>query len=237
MEKATKWRGPKRKNLHKLKQWIIQKIEDTGEVRFSELWIEGRLLFKSPRYLSKCLKELKEENIIEEIRISHKNIRYRKAGSFDLLKKILLLDSTLERLQPKILVELSNLNKIFKNPMQKTSFITHLVLMELTEVFSSFESTLKAPTQLYAKWGLLFLEKTIRRFEKKLKTCRKICPKETEDSIRIVYWILQKSTIELSKSTNILSTQHPLRAQVLPAIDQERMNKTEKYYQRLLKAF
>lgn len=229
MVKPTNWQGPKRKNLHDAKEWIMQKLEDKGEIRWTELWGVDQSPFKSQKHLVECLEELQEMNIIEKVEISHKNKRYIKAGSFDLLKNLIYMDRQAETIQPRVLKELSELNKKFSNPMQRTAFITYMTLMELRYFFFRFERTLKTSTQLYTKWGLLFLGKAIRRFGNKIVTSGRSCPEETENALKLVYWTLQQPLEELSKATNTLPPQQPL-----PGIDQKQIQETGKYYERLL---
>lgn len=218
--------GPKKKNLTELKNWIIGKIEEKGEVRWKELWNEG--LFKSPKVLSSCLTELEKENVIEKVKISHKDIRYRKSGSYDLLRILISSDKQAEDLHPKVLWELRKMKIELTNPMERTAFITAMLIMELRNFLFALERTARAPTPLYTNWGLFLLGKLICRFGDRLAICGQTCPDETERALQIVYWVLYHHFEELRK----VMEPYIQQLQPLPDID---LDKAKNDYKRLLK--
>ena len=58
MSKADSWKGPQRKDLEPLKDWILREIENNGEVRWTYLWNNRISDLRSPKHLHKCLEHV-----------------------------------------------------------------------------------------------------------------------------------------------------------------------------------
>lgn len=189
--------GPKDKDLTEPKKWILEKIEEEGEVSWKSLWDKER--FKSPRHLSRCLKDLVEERAIEKVKVSHKDQRYRKAGSYNRLRSLIAWDKQVENMHPEVLAELREMKTSLASPMQRTAFVSALILAELRNFLFGLERVVRAPAQLYINWSLSVLRKSVLRFGDRLVTCGQTCPDETDRAIQIVQWVLHHRFGEIAE--------------------------------------
>ena len=186
-------RGRKpQKDLKKLKQWIIKKIEEKGKVSWSELWKEGKQLFKSQKYLSQCLRELTKERVIEKKVVSHKKRFYTKGEYLDTVRKLLQTDREEELLHLIVLKQLQRMKSEIPKRYEREAFILSLILKVFSNILSFMYRVGKTPTTFMTEWAYHVLENRIRRSMDIIVTCGRTCEEETDKAIRMTCYILQQ---------------------------------------------
>ena len=194
-------RGRKRKNLKELKQWIIDKIEEEGKVSWKELWTQAKELFKSQKYLSQCLRELREEQVIEEVIISHKKRFYTKGEYLQIVRELLQTDREEELRHLIVLNELQRMKSEVSKRYEREAFILSLLLKEFSNILFAMYRIGRAPTPFITNWAFYILGKMMRRFMDIVVTCGRSCPEETEKAIRMTCYILQQPIKKMADLT------------------------------------
>ena len=112
--------------------------------------------------------------------------------------------------------------------MQRTAFVSALILAELRNFLFGLERVVRAPAQLYINWGLSVLQKSVRRFGDRLVTCGQICPDETDRAIQIVQWALHHRFEEIAE----IMQPHVSQLEPLPDLN---LQQARSDYENLLK--
>jgi len=171
----------KMKDLTELKRLILHELSEKSK-RWSELW--NPKMFRSTRYLQKCLKELENEGLVKRVRISHKNVKYVTAAHYKTWQQLITGD---EKAEKELEGWLESIESIKDWSEGRAS---HWIISAIAQIILRFsvalERTARTTEEFQPYVRLYLLERALDRWGRTLIAYGKAHPTATDTALSAI---------------------------------------------------